>query len=160
SPDGRVRPARSGTAPKAGLENANMRKQILKAAGAATLFGVLAMVGVSAQAAQIRADIPFSFECNRKVLPSGTYTVDPSVANGLVTTGKRPGAVVPGTQRYASGGSPRLVFHKYGDEYILREVWLSGTNGKALPESRRERELAAARGGAHTASVQRVEVPL
>src|SRR5262249_59056926 len=107
SPDGRVRPARSGTAPKAGLENANMRKQILKAAGAATLFGVLAMVGVSAQAAQIRADIPFSFECNRKVLPSATYTVDTSVANGLVITGQKTGAVVLGTQMYASGGAPR-----------------------------------------------------
>ena len=65
-----------------------MRKQFLKAAGAATLMGVMAMVSVAAHAAQIRATIPFSFEVSKKVLPAGTYTVNTSVANGLLISGQ------------------------------------------------------------------------
>src|SRR5438045_3178800 len=43
----------------------DMRKHFLQqAAGAATLMGVLAMAGVPAQAAEIRAKVPFSFEVN------------------------------------------------------------------------------------------------
>jgi hypothetical protein len=156
-PGDRRTAARSGTAPQAGLEDV-MRK-FLKTAGAATLMGVLATLAVTADAAQIRAQVPFSFEVNHKVLPAGTYTVDTSVASGILVRGETSGAVVMSTPTYSANGSPKLVFHRYGDEYILREVWL-GTNGKLLPESKRERELAQAHTGTNTAKAQRVEVPL
>src|SRR5207248_9911506 len=101
-----------------------------------------------------------SFEVNKVVLPAGTYTVESSVANGLLINGRRTGALVLATPMSSPDLSPRLVFHRYGDAYILREVWMGGGNGKGLPETRRERELAASAGGANTASFQRVEVPL
>jgi hypothetical protein len=35
-----------------------------------------------------------------------------------------------------------LVFHQYGDEYFLTEIWpAGGQTGRALPKSRAEREL-------------------
>jgi hypothetical protein len=37
--------------------------------------------------------------------------------------------------------SPRLVFHRYGDRYFLREVRLAGNTGFSLPKSREEREV-------------------
>ena len=38
--------------------------------------------------------------------------------------------------------SPRLVFHRYGDHYFLREVRLPGKLGFTLPATRAEREAA------------------
>jgi len=132
----------------------------LKTAGAATLMGVLTMAGVAAEAGQIRATVPFSFEVNKQVLAPGTYTIDSSVAHGLVVRGAKSGAIVLGAPLSSRDSSPRLVFHRYGNEYILREVWMGGGSGNGLSESRRERELAAARGGSNTAAFERVEIPI
>ncbi len=133
--------------------------KFLKTAGAATLVGVLAVLCVTAEAAQIRATVPFSFEVNGKTLPTGTYVIDSGTGGTLVVSGAHSGAIVLGTNTYAKDATPKLVFHRYGDDYVLREVWM-GSNGRKLPESKRERELAAARGGANTASFQKVEIPL
>jgi hypothetical protein len=39
----------------------------------------------------------------------------------------------------------KLVFRRYGDEYFLREVWISGAmTGREFPMSRRERQVAQA----------------
>ena len=36
----------------------------------------------------------------------------------------------------------RLVFHRYGNEYFLSEIWpAGGATGRELPKSRPEREL-------------------
>jgi hypothetical protein len=38
----------------------------------------------------------------------------------------------------------KLVFHRYGDEYFLSQIWQAGVNaGRELPKSRREIEVAA-----------------
>jgi hypothetical protein len=132
--------------------------KFLKTAAAASLMGVLA-VGVTVEAAQIRATVPFSFEVNGKTLPTGTYTIDSGMNGAVLVSGARSGAVVLGTHVSAKNASPRLVFNRYGEDYVLREIW-TGSDGRKLPESRRERELVAARGGANTASVQKVEIPL
>ena len=37
----------------------------------------------------------------------------------------------------------RLVFHRYGEEYFLAEIWTGdGPNGRAVTRSPREKELA------------------
>jgi len=36
---------------------------------------------------------------------------------------------------------PQLVFHKYGDQYFLREIRLAGNTGFSLPESKQERQV-------------------
>jgi hypothetical protein len=37
---------------------------------------------------------------------------------------------------------PKLVFHRYGDQYFLYQVWPAGaTTGRQLPKSRGEREV-------------------
>jgi hypothetical protein len=42
-----------------------------------------------------------------------------------------------------AGKSTRLVFHRYGDRYYLRQVWFNGTSGYGVRETREERALAA-----------------
>jgi hypothetical protein len=36
----------------------------------------------------------------------------------------------------------RLVFHKYGSQYFLRQVWFDGDKGYTLPETSEERQWA------------------
>jgi hypothetical protein len=37
----------------------------------------------------------------------------------------------------------RLVFHRYGNTYFLAEVWGPGNDGRQLPTTSQEREMAA-----------------
>jgi hypothetical protein len=141
-----------------------MRTQILKGAGLAVLLGMVTLSAPAPVAAgDIRANVPFSFTVNKKVLPPGTYTVSSSAAHSLVFRGGSAGAITLGQHAESSTlTSPKLVFHRYGDTYILREVWMGRASGYQLPETARERELASGRrGGAPaTASFDRVEVAI
>jgi hypothetical protein len=141
-----------------------MRTQILKGASLALVLGMLALSAPApVAAADIRANVPFSFTVNKKVLPPGTYTVSNSAAHALLIRGFGAGAVVMSQKtESATATSPKLVFHRYGDEYILREVWMGSGSGHKLPESPRERELAMGRSGAATASAtfERVEIAI
>jgi hypothetical protein len=141
----------------------DMTKHILKGAGLAVVLGLLALSApASVAAADIRANVPFSFTVNKRVLPPGAYTVSNN-NTALLVRGATSGAVTLGqAAQSATSTSPKLVFHRYGDEYILREVWMGSGSGHLLPESRREHELAGGRSGAATASVsfERVEVAI
>jgi hypothetical protein len=139
-----------------------MRTQILKGAGLAVVLGMLTLSAPApVAAADIRANVPFSFTVNKKVLPPGTYNVSNN-NSALLIRGSSTGAVTLGNRAESSTAtSPKLVFHRYGDEYILREVWM-GSSGYQLPQTSRERELASGRSGAATAtaSFERVEVAI
>jgi hypothetical protein len=139
-----------------------MRTQILKGASLAVALGVLTLSAPApVAAADIRANVPFSFTVKGKVLPAGTYNVSNN-NSALVIRGFNGGAVTLGQHTESSTSStPKLVFHRYGDEYILREVWM-GSSGYSLPQTSRERELASGRTGAATASASfdRVEVAI
>jgi hypothetical protein len=141
-----------------------MRTQILKGAGLAVALGMLTLSAPAPVAAgDIRANVPFSFTVNKKVLPPGTYNVSSSAAHSLFIRGNSAGAIILGQHAESSTlTSPKLVFHRYGDEYILREVWMGRASGYELPQSPRERELASGRSGAATASAsfERVEVAI
>jgi hypothetical protein len=141
-----------------------MRTQILKGAGLAVVLGVLALSAPApVAAADIRANVPFAFTVAKKVLPPGTYDVTSGAAHSLILRGFGSGAIVLGQRaESAKATSPKLVFHRYGDEYILREVWMGFGSGYQLPKTARERELASGRSGAATASAsfERVEVAI
>jgi len=139
-----------------------MRTQILKGAGLAVLLGMATLSAPApVAAADIRANVPFTFTVKGKVLPAGTYNVSNN-NTALVIRGNSSGVVTLGQHTESStSSSPKLVFHRYGDEYILREVWM-GASGYSLPQTSRERELASGRSGAATASASfdRVEVAI
>ena len=140
-----------------------MKTQILKGAGLAAVLGVLTLSAPApVAAADIRANVPFSFTVDKKVLPAGTYNVTSSNAHTLLISSFGAGAITMGQRAESRSGSPRLVFHRYGNDYILREVWMSGASGYQLRETARERELAGNRGGANTASAnfEKVEVAI
>ena len=96
--------------------------------------------------------IPFDFVAGEKVLPAGTYRVEPvrrdsHTAWGIRSTRAGAGAVVM-TSAIGSGAAeeaePRLVFRKYAETYVLAEIWPSRDSaGREVAQSRRAREEAA-----------------
>ena len=128
-----------------------MKKQTLRRF---TVFSFLLMftaVTVSAQSERIRViNIPFNFIVGQKTLPAGEYTLEPnrkdsdnvwllqskeSHASALFTTNT---VRASETQEEA-----RLVFHRYGGQYFLSQIWTPGTNtGRELLMPRLESQLA------------------
>lgn len=133
----------------------------LRVAVAATMVAASGMSVRAAGTEELRCQIPFSFVVNAKTLPPGDYHVDVDVAHGMVELRDLShGAFALGIGL----DDPRtpetkLVFHRYGDQYVLREVWTGGGSGRELPEPRLERALAEAAAGKPTARMERVELP-
>ena len=137
-----------------------MTKRLPTIFRAAGLIAVLAAVAVPAQAGDIKATVPFSFSVHGRTLPPGTYSVSTGMVQGTVfVRGFDHGAASIATRlQSASNGDPMLVFYKYGDQYVLRQVWLGSGEGRELPKSRLERELMeTSRRSAST--VERIVVP-
>lgn len=96
-----------------------------------------------------RFQVPFPFQVGETALPAGDYTVKvDSLTNrielaswngsaGLMLTANAPRRNVAGSR------TGKLVFHKCGNIWVLREMWRSGaTYGHQLPASSMEREMA------------------
>lgn len=96
--------------------------------------------------------IPFDFVAGEKVLPAGTYRVEAVRRDSYTvwevrSTAGRAGAVVM-TSAVGSGAAleaePRLVFQKYGETYVLAQLWPSSdSTGREVVQSRRGRALVA-----------------
>ena len=132
---------------------------------AVTMMGLSAMSvrPVGATSEELRCQIPFSFTVNKATLPPGTYRVDVDQEAGMVELRDMGHAAfalgIPFDE--ARVRDAKLVFHRYGDQYVLREVWTGTGTGRELPEPRREKELASAASPAtHSARFERVELPL
>ena len=91
--------------------------------------------------------IPFDFVAGEKVLPAGTYRIEPVrrdsyTAWEIQSTTARAGAVVMTSALggNAAGDESRLVFQKYGETHVLAQVWASGDMaGREVVQSRRTR---------------------
>lgn len=119
----------------------------------ATLLGTSP---ANASSPELRADVPFGFSAGTAVLAAGSYTVARLVGPQVLVMRSQNAGVILSAQlgQSAKGGtSPKLVFHRYGDRYYLRQVWFRGTSGYALPETPGERESAARSGQRASAPV-------
>ena len=103
-----------------------------------------------AQTINVHSNVPFSFYAAGKSMPAGQYsirTLGTSGTNSLALQGSEPGAVMilsaNSSEKMVAADETKLVFHVYGSEYFLAEVWVAGNNlGHQIPVSTRERELA------------------
>ena len=114
---------------------------------------LLATVVVSAQGQtvghRVTAQIPFDFSIGDKKLPSGKYSVgrlrqgsddavlsidDEDGHSKLIRT------TIP-VQNLDLTDNAKLVFHRYGDQYFLYQVWPAGTStGRQFLKSQGERD--------------------
>lgn len=156
-----------------------MKKQVARTLTQIAFLIVIAAVAAvgSAQGqspgSKLRANIPFDFVVGDKKLPAGEYLIgraqQGSGDNLLLISS------VAGHQSAFRFTTPltaldpknkgALVFHRYGDQYFLSQVWNGGSStGRMLFESRGEREAkaraSAAKMATNTATVTVVGAPL
>jgi hypothetical protein len=119
-----------------------------------TLFGLLILPLAHAQSSRpVRANIPFDFGVQNRVMPAGTYQLTYSaLSHGVVIRGVDDNNLNIFVMTYSStdanrprDGKGKLVFNRYGGTYFLSQLWQSPGQPDALEVNRtsRERNLAA-----------------
>ena len=128
-----------------------MKKQAFGTLTMLTLLLAVSTISVSAQSERSKiTNIPFDFMVGEKTLPAGEYTVAPNRSdslnvwlvqsrdghfNALFTTGS--------VRASETQEKTKFVFHKYGDQYFLSQIWtIGGNSGRELTMPRLEREVA------------------
>ena len=126
-----------------------MKHKTLTTVAILGLFLTLAVALVHAQSAnRITVTIPFNFTAGGAKLKAGNYIVDrPSMERltfASVDGKTRAFVLAPvALQSTRKSVSEKLVFLRYGDQYVLSEIWISrGTDGNGLYSSGAERGLA------------------
>lgn len=138
-----------------------MTKQILKGLGTSLAAVVFTALSMPAGAAQVGCKVPFDFTVNGRTFPQGRYDLSSTVEGTLFIRGWSQGAIILTSVVPSAGSSEaRLVFHKYGEQYVLRQVWMGGSSGRELPEPRLERTLARGVQEGKVASFEVVVTPI
>jgi hypothetical protein len=125
-----------------------MRKQTL-AVAVALAISILAVGDCFARPGTLQANIPFAFEVGDKRLPAGQYQIE------TVTTGSGTLQVIRqsngganiflstiAVEVHDSNSNAKLVFHRYGSEYFLSQIWNAEGKVRRLNESKQEKEAA------------------
>ena len=128
-----------------------MKKITLRRFTVLSFLLMLTAVTVSAQSERIRViNIPFSFIVGQKTLPAGEYTVEPNRKDSdniwLVQSKEGHASALFTTMAVRASETQkeaRLVFHRYGGQYFLSQIWTPGGNtGRELLMPRLENQLA------------------
>jgi len=96
----------------------------------------------------VRVKIPFDFSMGDKKLQAGQYTFSRSSPDGKIMLVSRVDAnksvfqSTIGTEVLAAKNESKLVFHRYGNQYFLKQIWTAGERrGTEVLESRSERTI-------------------
>ena len=128
-----------------------MKTQALRTFTMLSLVLMLTAVSVCAQSERSGVlNIQFNFIVGGKTLPAGEYTVEPNKKDSqnvwLVQSREGNASALFTTLPVRANQTQeetKLVFHKYGDQYFLSQIWTPGGNtGRELLMPRFERELA------------------
>ena len=128
-----------------------MKMQALKNLTMLSLLLMLTAVSVCAQSERGNVtNIPFSFVVGEKRLPAGEYTFVPNRkdSHDVWLVQRRDGRtkalfITMSVRSSETQEKAKLIFHKYGDQYFLSQIWTPGADsGRQLLMPRLERELA------------------
>jgi len=130
------------------------KRAILLAALA--VAGLLTLSPLSAQMRTTEFSVPYQFHAGSTVLPAGDYrvSIDTGMRHGMITLAAADLSsalvLLPQSESIRESApveaTVALVFHKYGNDYFLRQVRHHGT-GQALNLHESKTEKAAARHG-------------
>jgi hypothetical protein len=124
-------------------------RSLLRSVGIA--LGILTFAGVQNASAQIIDPIEFTtsfpFTVGNTTVPAGSYTIRPDDDNPQVLElmGKNASVLfqIQGAQARETPSKTELVFSRYGSSYVLKSIWLEGSNDGA--------ETTSAEGERHAA---------
>jgi hypothetical protein len=127
-------------------------------------LSLLLMAGSAiAQNRPVRANVPFDFTVEGKTVPAGTYTIGklgrtPEMLLLWSNDGLNMIVGSNAAENRNGANKTKLVFNRYKDQYFLSEIWVEGaTNGRHIPKTGREKELAKQTASANL-SQERVEL--
>jgi len=96
---------------------------------------LLTAAGAYAQSAT-RAHVPFAFKVGKAQMPAGNYVINREMGSDFITVRNlQTGTAVQALVRPESPSkkTEKLIFHHYGSQYILAEIWgTAGSDGMAL----------------------------
>ena len=123
-----------------------MKKQILFPL--LTMVLLIAAGSANAQlgsAQEVRANIPFDYKVGNATLLAGNCSFRPAGTADVLAI-RCDGSEAKLAMSRSVIGKPasetKLVFHKYGDQYFLAQIWVEGNEtGAQLPRTRTEKEL-------------------
>jgi hypothetical protein len=133
-----------------------------KAALAAIGASLVLAASASAQTSVMRVDIPFAFSAGDETFPAGVYSVrmDQPFNRAMLLSGTQTRTTMVRLRLAAADRSPlnavdgKLLFNRYGERYVLAEVWAPGrVEGWRTNTSRLEKELARIHGPVQVATV-------
>jgi hypothetical protein len=123
---------------------------------------LLSAVSVYVQAQErplLTATVPFAFTVENSNLPAGAYTVSILLPYNMIKVQSADGRkatmifAIPSRESGASKQA-KLVFHRFGNEYFLAQVWEQGSNvHRDLRRGNRARELARSRDRIESATI-------
>jgi hypothetical protein len=133
-----------------------MKQQLSIALTKLTFLGVISFIATSAQGQSlstvVRVDIPFDFIVADKTFEAGEYSFNPVQDNTTVfriseVDGRfNSVCLTHSVQRPVPNAKNTLVFHRYGNQYFLKQIWAAGTtSGRQMFKSRKESELERSR---------------
>ena len=111
-----------------------MKNWFVKLVTAVALLAVAAVFAIpaAAQTRSLKANIPFAFSTGSSVLPAGDYHVDVDLLYNRITLRSKDGRtaafLVPTVRSQAEAflDQGALVFARYGNDYFLRKLSMSG----------------------------------
>ena len=132
-----------------------MRKYFVQALATVSLLIVTLVVTTGQAQAQslanpVRVKVPFDFVVSNKTLAAGEYFIQraqPNSGDAMVSLRSADGRtnlfrLTNAVQSLDPKTRATLVFHRYGNQNFLAQVWPAGaSSGRELPKSRTEREL-------------------
>jgi len=132
-----------------------MQKQILKATTMLSLVVAMTITFASGPAAAhsfslMKVDVPFDFSADHSIFPAGKYTIRSAGQNfnGVIQITSEDGKAsvfltTHSAQSVQSSDDTVVIFHRYGDQYFLFQIWAAGdTIGSEIPKSSIERQAA------------------
>ena len=114
------------------------------------VIAVLLLVGVAAsaraQGVETVTNVPFAFTAGDTNLPRDEYRISPmpGQTGAFMIRGLRSGVVLMSRTDRSNDRdpAPSLTFHRYGDQYFLKQVQLGDGRILQLPSTRAERRAA------------------
>jgi len=119
-----------------------MKRNLIGTSSLVVLSLLLSATGAYAQAA-VQAYVPFAFMLGTTQLPAGNYRIATHDRNLVTISGANTRMVKVALYREDSPrkGSPKMLFHRFGNQYFLAEIW--GDENRAtidFPVSKAERQ--------------------
>lgn len=123
----------------------------LKIVISATLSALACFAGVSSSAAQtteVRVNVPFAFEADQQHFNPGVYILQMNHASRflhIIGSSQAGQMMYVPDETLVPSEKGKIVFHRYGSEYFLREIWVADSRSHVhtLP-SKAEKHLQLA----------------